>query len=63
APGAPPARGRAGGAGEAAGGDVSIVLLLSEAEIEVKLKGRYKVSPQIAGAIKAVPGVVEVQAV
>jgi DNA polymerase-3 subunit alpha len=28
----------------------------------VKLPGRYKVSPQIAGAIKAVPGVVEVQA-
>ncbi|NVO16477.1 MAG: DNA polymerase III subunit alpha [Rhodoplanes sp.] len=46
-----------------AAGDVSIVLLLPDAEIEVKLKGRYKVSPQIAGAIKAVPGVVEVQAV
>ena len=28
-----------------------------------RLPGRYKVSPQIAGAIKAVPGVVEVQAV
>jgi DNA polymerase-3 subunit alpha len=28
----------------------------------VKLPGRFKVSPQIAGAIKAVPGVVEVQA-
>ena len=31
-------------------------------EVEVKLPGRFKVSPQIAGAIKAVPGVVEVQA-
>jgi len=28
----------------------------------MKLPGRFKVSPQIAGAIKAVPGVVEVQA-
>ena len=31
-------------------------------EVEVKLPGRFRVSPQIAGAIKAVPGVVEVQA-
>jgi len=31
-------------------------------EVEVSLPGRYKVSPQIAGAIKAVPGVVEVRA-
>jgi DNA polymerase-3 subunit alpha len=45
-------------------GEVSIVALLGAgAEVEVKLPGRYKVSPQIAGAIKAVPGVVEVQAV
>ena len=32
-------------------------------EVEVKLPGRFKVSPQIAGAIKAVPGVVQVEAV
>ena len=32
-------------------------------EVEVKLPGRFKVSPQIAGAIKAVPGVVAVEAV
>ena len=45
-------------------GEVSIVALLGAgAEVEVKLPGRYKVSPQIAGAIKAVPGVVEVQTV
>jgi DNA polymerase-3 subunit alpha len=45
-------------------GEVSIVALLGAgAEVELKLPGRYKVSPQIAGAIKAVPGVVEVQAV
>jgi DNA polymerase III subunit alpha len=44
-------------------GEVSMVLLLSDAEVEVKLPGRFKVSPQIAGAIKAVPGVVQVEAV
>jgi DNA polymerase-3 subunit alpha len=44
-------------------GDVSMVLMLAEGtEVEVKLPGRFKVSPQIAGAIKAIPGVVEVQA-
>jgi DNA polymerase-3 subunit alpha len=43
-------------------GEVSMVLLLAKgAEVEVKLPGRFKVSPQIAGAIKAVPGVVDVQ--
>jgi DNA polymerase-3 subunit alpha len=30
--------------------------------VEVRLPGRFKVSPQICGAIKAVPGVVDVQA-
>jgi DNA polymerase-3 subunit alpha len=41
-----------------------VVLLLSGGtEVEVKLPGRFAVSPQIAGALKAVPGVVEVQAV
>jgi len=45
-------------------GEVSVVLMLDAgAEVEVKLPGRFKVSPQIAGAIKAVPGVIEVQAV
>ncbi len=44
-------------------GEVSLVLLLDRAtEVEVKLPGRFKVSPQIAGAIKAVPGVVQVEA-
>ncbi len=44
-------------------GEVSVVLLLREGtEVEVKLPGRFKVSPQIAGAIKAVPGVVQVEA-
>src|SRR5882757_3965051 len=42
-------------------GDVSVVLLLGQGtEVEVKLPGRFKVSPQVAGAIKAIPGVIEV---
>jgi DNA polymerase-3 subunit alpha len=42
---------------------VSFVLMLrGGAEVEVKLPGRYPISPQIAGAMKAVPGVVEVEA-
>jgi DNA polymerase-3 subunit alpha len=44
-------------------GEVSVVLLLEQGtEVEVKLPGRFKVSPQVAGAIKAVPGVVAVEA-
>src|SRR5262245_25500552 len=44
-------------------GEVSMVLMLDAGtEVEVKLPGRFKVSPQVAGAIKAIPGVVEVQA-
>ncbi len=45
-------------------GDITLVLILAEGtEVEVKIPGRFKVSPQIAGAIKAVPGVIEVQTV
>jgi DNA polymerase-3 subunit alpha len=45
-----------------ADGDVSLVIMLDlETEVEMKLPGRFKVSPQIAGAIKAVAGVVDVQ--
>jgi DNA polymerase-3 subunit alpha len=47
-----------------ADGEIALVLMLGEGtEVEVKLPGRFKVSPQIAGAIKAVPGVVAVEAV
>jgi DNA polymerase III subunit alpha len=47
------------GAGD---GEVSLVIMLDlETEVEMKLPGRFKVSPQIAGAIKAVAGVVDVQ--
>jgi DNA polymerase III subunit alpha len=48
---------------ETADGEVSMVLMLQNgSEVEVKLPGRFKVSPQIAGAIKAVTGVVTVEA-
>ena len=44
-------------------GEVSLMLQLDRGtEVEVRLPGRFKVSPQIAGAIKAVPGVVQVEA-
>ncbi|MGZ5837338.1 MAG: DNA polymerase III subunit alpha [Xanthobacteraceae bacterium] len=47
-----------------ADGEVNVVLMLGDgAEVEIRLPGRFKVSPQIAGAIKAVPGVVQVEAV
>ena len=43
-------------------GEVNVVLQLGGGtEVEIKLPGRFKVSPQIAGAIKAVAGVVDVQ--
>ncbi|MXN67024.1 DNA polymerase III subunit alpha [Stappia sp. GBMRC 2046] len=44
-------------------GDVNVVVLLDQGqrEIEVKLPSRYRLSPQIAGAVKAIPGVVDVQ--
>ena len=52
---------RLGSLGGARGdGEVSLVLLLGErgdTEVEVKLPGRFSLSPQIAGALKAVPGV------
>jgi len=48
---------------EQADGEVSMVPMLENgSEVEVKLPGRFKVSPQIAGAIKAVAGVVTVEA-
>ena len=59
APRAQPAKSAGNGGGD---GDVSLVMMLDlETEVEMKLPGRFKVSPQIAGAIKAVSGVVDVQ--
>ena len=44
-------------------GEVSLIVMLDQekSEVEVKLPGRFQVSPQIAGAIKAIPGVVAVE--
>ncbi|HVL72234.1 MAG TPA: DNA polymerase III subunit alpha [Beijerinckiaceae bacterium] len=43
-------------------GEVSLVLVLdAEREVEVRLPGRYQVSPQVAGALRAAPGIVDVQ--
>ncbi len=62
APSAPPRGAPARPAGSGGDGDVSLVLMLDlQTEVEMKLPGRFKVSPQIAGAIKAVSGVVDVQ--
>ena len=46
-------------------GQVSLVLLKDggQGEVEIELPSRYRISPQIASAIRAVPGVVEVELV
>ncbi|MCB1464305.1 MAG: DNA polymerase III subunit alpha [Nitratireductor sp.] len=52
--------------GERSGaGRVSFVVIENDGdcEIEVELRDRFRLSPQIAGAIKAIPGVVEVEMV
>ncbi|MBX3493243.1 MAG: DNA polymerase III subunit alpha, partial [Parvibaculum sp.] len=48
--------------GERGKGLVSLVLMGEGGrEVELRLKGRYRVTPQIRGAVKSIPGVVEVQ--
>lgn len=42
-------------------GTVSVVVMLQGREVEVKLPGQYRVTPLVAGAIKAVPGIVHVE--
>jgi len=43
-------------------GEVSMVLILDSAhEVELRLPGRYLATPQIAAALRAVPGVVHVE--
>ncbi|NBN77982.1 DNA polymerase III subunit alpha [Microvirga tunisiensis] len=44
-------------------GEVNVVVLLDEGrrEVEVRLPGKYRLSPEIAGALKSVPGVTDVQ--
>ena len=60
----PVVKGAAAAASASADGEVTLVMMLDlQTEVEVRLPGRFKVSPQIAGAIKAVQGVVDVQTV
>ena len=44
-------------------GEVSLIVMLDEdkSEVEIKLPGRFPVSAQIAGALKAIPGIVAVE--
>ncbi|ABS64803.1 DNA polymerase III, alpha subunit [Parvibaculum lavamentivorans DS-1] len=43
-------------------GIVSLILMTEGGgEVELKLKDRYRVTPQLRGAIKSVPGIVEIQ--
>jgi DNA polymerase III subunit alpha len=42
-------------------GEVSLVLLTNSGEVEVKLPGKFSVSPQVAGALEAIPGIVAVE--
>ncbi|MFC0283358.1 DNA polymerase III subunit alpha [Camelimonas abortus] len=43
--------------------EVSLILMLEDAgqEVELKLKGKYLASPQVASALRAIQGVVDVQ--
>ncbi|MEX0838564.1 MAG: OB-fold nucleic acid binding domain-containing protein, partial [Parvibaculum sp.] len=48
--------------GERGKGLVSLVLMSDGGrEVELRLKGRYRVTPQVRGAVKSIPGIVEVQ--
>ena len=42
-------------------GEVVLILLTDGGEVEVKLPGKYAVSPQVAGALKAIPGIAAVE--
>ncbi|MEA2759052.1 MAG: polymerase subunit alpha [Methylobacteriaceae bacterium] len=44
-------------------GEVSLIVMLEQnkSEVEIKLPGRFPVSAQIAGAIKAIPGILAVE--
>ncbi len=52
-----------GRAMERAEGEVSVVVMLERdrSEVEMRLPGKYRVTAEIAGAIKAIPGVVAVE--
>ena len=44
-------------------GDVSVIVMLDEGdcEVEMRLNGKYYVSPEVGRALKAIPGIVDVQ--
>jgi DNA polymerase III subunit alpha len=42
-------------------GEISLVLLTGGGEVEVRLPGKFQVNPQIAAALKAIPGIVSVE--
>ena len=54
--------GQLGAKGE---GQVSFVVIKQDGqgEVEIELPSRYRISPQVASAMRAVPGVVEVELV
>ncbi|MGQ0445557.1 MAG: DNA polymerase III subunit alpha [Beijerinckiaceae bacterium] len=41
--------------------EVYLILLTDSGEVEIKLPGKFSVPPQIAGALKAIPGIVAVE--
>ncbi|SFK40218.1 DNA polymerase-3 subunit alpha [Methylocapsa palsarum] len=42
-------------------GEVALVLETASGEVEIKLPGKYLVTPQVAGALKVIPGIVAVE--
>ena len=45
------------------GGEISLIVMGEQREVELRLPNRYAINPRIAGAIKAVPGVLHVEEV
>ena len=45
------------------GGEVSLILMSPEREVELRLPNKYAINPRVTGAIKAVPGVLHVEEV
>ena len=53
---------RGGTAAARRGGPVNLVLMSPEfGEVELRLPGEWPLNPQVAGALKAAPGVVSVE--
>lgn len=62
---AAPLNALAGQLGVKGEGQVSFVLIKDggQGEVEIELPNRYRISPQVASAMRAVPGVIEVELV